>query len=504
VVYPHTNIKGFSKKHGGFYNKGADCTSCHGEDLAGRGSAKSCNSCHKSYPHTKEFKDSFKHGVDYLKTQKVGSEIPKDECLGCHKENVVTKGKEQKRDKMKSCQDCHAFPHNKNNWVKSGHGPAFEKKGEESCSTCHAKDSTFKERNPEDFSSCLDCHNNDKRTGINPHDAGEMSWKRESHGYKADEAGVKKCTICHVKKVKGEKSKIKTCNMCHKNYPHNTIKDIDEDEFYEGMHGEKYNNKPKNCQDCHANEKSKIKVENSCMDCHDSMDMAPANHFEDKFTSRKNHGTKYLKNSKDCTICHKPVSEGGTNSCKKCHNSFPHENIEDFYDGVHGDSYYDNPKECGTCHENEDSGVEVETRCIECHDSMDMAPKTHERSKKFVLRKNHGYQYLEDKANCELCHTADAETNTCSKCHGPGVSMPHSDIFKDEDGEVGHGSHGETWKLYCRNGANNVRPTCANCHGNSKSHVELSCLDCHDSDPMSDPSLCGPYTVPPGKPWPWK
>ncbi|GEM_PF-3495656 len=313
-VYPHSEIKNFMGLHGKFYVKGASCTSCHGEELKG-GSAKiSCNSCHKSYPHTDEFKTSFEHGTEYLKSQRQENVITSGECVGCHKANRIVEGKgEIKREKMKSCQDCHSFPHGKSNWVKVIHGQEFEEKGVAACLTCHTKESGFASRNPELFRGCLDCHSNDPRKGINPHQTGFM--KRSSHGYKVSEVGIKNCTICH-----DNGPKAKSCNFCHKTYPHNTIADLSESDFYDGMHGELYNEDSKKCQRCHGNKDTKIKVSAKCMDCHDSIDMAPESHKSTEFVFGE-HSAKYKENAANCTICHEPKAEGvPPQTCSACHD----------------------------------------------------------------------------------------------------------------------------------------------------------------------------------------
>jgi hypothetical protein len=82
----------------------ADCAKCHGTDLSGGTSGKSCRTCHGSYPHRTGWEDASAAGSHgrYLKAKN----WQLTECASCHGGNYSggTNGE--------SCFKCHAsYPH---------------------------------------------------------------------------------------------------------------------------------------------------------------------------------------------------------------------------------------------------------------------------------------------------------------------------------------------------------------------------------------------------------
>ncbi|MCM2277176.1 MAG: hypothetical protein NDJ89_03805 [Oligoflexia bacterium] len=183
-AYPHPERFKLTRDHGTSYrNSPESCTSCHGKELDG-GPSKlpSCTQCHASYPHTAEFKKSAEHGGAFLQDRKG--------CASCH--TLSTLAPEQEDREKRSCQSCHAYPHEPAWGLAANHGTAFVaiQKQPDQCLSCHGETSGFRERHGSKFVSCASCHIQLPHT---------KNFKRGRDTHVSDaQSYAGNCTACHT------------------------------------------------------------------------------------------------------------------------------------------------------------------------------------------------------------------------------------------------------------------------------------------------------------------
>jgi predicted CxxxxCH...CXXCH cytochrome family protein len=114
----------------------SDCAKCHGAGFDGGTSGTSCYACHASYPHKTGWLDpaaAGSHGK-YLKAKNwLGPDPAKSDCAGCHGANL------NGGSSGKSCFTCHAsYPHTVFA-AASGHAGYLFSQGYPlaQCKTCH-------------------------------------------------------------------------------------------------------------------------------------------------------------------------------------------------------------------------------------------------------------------------------------------------------------------------------------------------------------------------------
>ncbi|PIR17745.1 MAG: hypothetical protein COV46_02895 [Deltaproteobacteria bacterium CG11_big_fil_rev_8_21_14_0_20_49_13] len=258
-AYPHRSVtewQGISG-HGQYTieNGGAEkcATKCHGEDLSGGydpEGKKSCNKCHKSYPHSSDWGTSA-HGA-FVKESGSSAEC----STMCHRGGVP------EEVAISKCVDCHnGYPH-VDNWKEAANHGVFAKADISGCLTCHEDivtgcGSCHHDNFPnwasgghgasakDDVDGCKTCHGNDLAGGLsgtacsNCHSYISHKWEEKHHGEYvltsddkfSAESYSSDCRFCHgglyelnnswPSGAVETESGTPTCYNCHKAYPHN-------------------------------------------------------------------------------------------------------------------------------------------------------------------------------------------------------------------------------------------------------------------------------------------
>jgi hypothetical protein len=172
-IYPHTEEFKTSSLHGTtFFANRASCTKCHGNDYKGGSTKVSCLSCH-NYPHEVKWAQPKNHGTYFVEMSARQSSI-KDplkrnlsECMMCHENKIDPTGtfKERHPEQFTSCSTCHAdAPHGQKFFpsLPTDKGPIshgiFARNHPElknSCFSCHLNP---ERRAPKVAETCLECH----------------------------------------------------------------------------------------------------------------------------------------------------------------------------------------------------------------------------------------------------------------------------------------------------------------------------------------------------------
>jgi hypothetical protein len=223
-LYPHSVEFIKTNRHGKiFLENKSTCKTCHGEDLQGGNTKISCQSCHSVYPHSPEFKTTTLHGSQFLDNR--------SQCMSCHGSDFSG------ADTSVSCMNCHNYPHDKA-WAKpSNHGAAFmeisqkqanikdpTKRKLPECMMCHENKlnavGTFKERHPEQFTSCSTCH------ADLPHGKMFLPYSADQKGpvhhklYTKDKPELKgSCFSCHLNTNRIAPKPSESCLDCHDGLP---------------------------------------------------------------------------------------------------------------------------------------------------------------------------------------------------------------------------------------------------------------------------------------------
>lgn len=196
--------------HGKHYMENRNsCTTCHGEDLKGGALvAFSCNKCHESFPHSREFLnvENKLHGAKFF-----ADRLSCAKCHGLDYQGGVAK---------KSCAKCHTYPHPPK-WAQApNHGGSYvadlaeQRKQMDSrtaskpknynydkCMKCHGPTASLKKSHPQEYITCKECHmpmpHQVKVRKINEN-TGRVSWKH--HKYFARD-GFYNCLNCHSREA---------------------------------------------------------------------------------------------------------------------------------------------------------------------------------------------------------------------------------------------------------------------------------------------------------------
>lgn len=350
----------------------ADCKLCHGDDLQGGNTGKSCyvSGCHVSFPHPPAAPGyspwASKHGVYANAETPKAKSCATANCHGVDLQGLPAGEKDVSKKLVKGCADCHLqMPHlPKEQW---DHGKSIYMAGTtqldvKNCAQCHGD--TWKGKS--DAPSCYTCHD----TYPLPHrsDDGKINpaWKPATgHGdfvMSTFAAGSVKntaaapCKICHGSDLNGGASG-KTCYKCHKSFPHaaapvtaNGVTYTFTDSAWDGLKGFANShgqyivaratlNKVTTAQQitsecakaCHGTDLKGGTSKKSCFTCHanypHSTDWVKAYDPADTKTPGGAHGLFVLKNgtSTCLTGCHGSEGSGGNSkvACTSCHN-YPH------------------------------------------------------------------------------------------------------------------------------------------------------------------------------------
>lgn len=201
-----------------------ECKLCHGNDLTGGTSGKSCYSCHPTFPHN--IGDSTpawlsKHGASASTENPKAASCATANCHGQKLDGSSFNGKKL----VGACTDCHLQMPHQAAWPKTHGASAATNIG--ACTTCHGTDLKGKGSSP----SCYQCHNNFPFPHRNADGTQNTQWKpaigTDFHGALVmaasgatakDKATTLKCTTCHDSGNAGNPSP--TCYSCHASFPH--------------------------------------------------------------------------------------------------------------------------------------------------------------------------------------------------------------------------------------------------------------------------------------------
>lgn len=483
-IFPHAKDWVKKENHGAHVlanGKNACATQCHGFDLKGGLSKISCNTCHSIYPHTATWASPAEHGV---KAKKEGKLL----CRGCHGDDYKGGLSE------KSCNQCHAnYPHI-NDWgKKESHGAYVLANGKGNCTTqCHGVDLNGGLSQV----ACSACH-----SSLYPH---TMTWVVD-HREAAARLGNTACQGCHgadyAQVLNG-----KSCNGCHADYPH---PDRTVWEPFTTGHGKRvqtdYEGSTAECEKCHGADLTTMKQGQNCFSCHPSF---PHEKISSTWKQYEGHGSHVLgtgsptredvKNAiKECKMCHEHDSNnysGGLHdqpSCFSCHPPFPHLTddwvLPQGQPQGHG-NYVSNPSNGGTtscatahCHGVNLAYVAGTTRgnsCVGCH-------TVYPHPAGWVVPEGqpqgHGARALS--AGIDACKGCHSDSNgdfqrringhkNCYDCH---ADFPH--LTGWEQGTTGHGP-----KAY---GSGKDSCAKADCHGAQfQGNPGIpACSSCHSEFP---------------------
>ncbi len=327
-VFPHAVDWAQKTNHGAWVVKNGknNCaTRCHGEDLKGGDSHKSCDGCHTLWPaeHQKAEWKTAPHGKKFR-------ELGKSACYTCHLENPAPGAL------TKACSSCHSSlpKHEDTNWKTQGHGSFVAQAGTPECKSCHGPVL-------EDF--CSKCHASypAKHT---------PDWKQKAGGHNDYIKGTLKgdggeCKLCHGQDLKGGAVVKVGCTSCHApgKTPHPVGKqqtmclENPDDEMSDTMvpcvidipfsttHGKDAKKSSTLCTLCHGSDYKGGIAGKSCFSCHNDSGYYP--HQNSDWPKTGNHGVAYLKKYSRCnSACHGSDLIGGLSgvSCAKCHEAFPH------------------------------------------------------------------------------------------------------------------------------------------------------------------------------------
>ncbi len=313
VTYPFTDAtwNDFDKGHGQYLaaraaNAGVaiadqsqkECAkSCHGTDLKGGTSKKSCYTCHGSYPHEAGWANVVgggTHGPFVIANGKVG-------CLtGCHGSDGSG------GNSGKVCTSCHAaYPHLAATW-KAGHKDYISQLAANKmitpfaiitlgCKGCHISDGK---------NDCTSCHH---KTLNGP------DWKnKDKHGASAtkDSTG---CKNCHGPDLNaGSLTSGNTCVACHGPGTKATLSShqdkVETQTYFNQCCDDCIDGDKENCSDC---------TNNAYYNCGDPLQKTVTTSFVQTL-----HKDMAKQNLKSCQACHGSDLKGGISGkpCYICHD----------------------------------------------------------------------------------------------------------------------------------------------------------------------------------------
>ncbi len=251
-TYPHEKEWSNRLNHGAaFLRDSNQCLSCHKSDGKGSKAVKSCQECH-SYPHPQGWSLGPQHGGAFLENKKSNPENPF--CLHCHdvreKEDGAGFGEEEKSVPL--CVKCHNnYPH-VNEWSKKELHAHSYLQNRNGCVGCHKGEG----KSSEGVKSCQECH-------PYPHSPAWALPTNHGNAYVANKSDPKAfaCTTCHYNETaSAEMRGIPYCGSCHVEIPHPKgfrFKHKDVAATYQG-----------GCTNCHVNFERHMPKRTTCTTCH--------------------------------------------------------------------------------------------------------------------------------------------------------------------------------------------------------------------------------------------
>ncbi|MBI5299474.1 MAG: Ig-like domain-containing protein [Deltaproteobacteria bacterium] len=472
-LFPHPADWVKKENHGKFVaenGKGNCTTQCHGVDLKGGLSGRTCSEsgCHNNlYPHSTEWN---------IEHRAVAYNLGIIACQGCHGTDYQTilNGK--------NCYTCHKdFPHpDPAVWTPftGGHGERVQitySKRTDECEKCHGDDLQIP-KGP-NRQNCFSCHLSF------PHEKKSAAWKEyEGHGNYVLGTGsptredvknaIKECKMCHESNnnnYSGGLHNQPSCFKCHPSFPHLTddwVMPPGQPQGHGNYVGNPSNSGTTSCATAHCHGVNLAYVTgttrgNSCVGCH-TVYPHPAGWVVPE-GQPQGHGASALSAGINaCKGCHSDSNGdfqrriNGHKNCYDCHE-FPHpstwttlepatNNAATRDNHFHGNAFIrkslsGNTTDCTMCHGvNYDRDIAVaglNFQCTKCH----LNGVTHKDMPAWRLGTGHGkffsdsrFQSVDTTASCWKCHgqpvgfdtqTTDAGLTAQSNCYDCHKLYPH-------------------------------------------------------------------------------
>ena len=518
-IFPHKSYQGTAwKEQGGHgkwvldYDIKACANPCHGTNFEG-GSARSCKTCHESFPHPASEIWQGIEGHGKFAKDAGGTNVC---ATKCHSTDF-TGGYDPK--KKKSCAKCHtSYPikHNDASWSSKNHGAFVKELGSsKECSTmCHRQDvpeglkiKTCADCHPSypkmhedpnwgsagkhkeflsqygDFTSsdCTTCHG-EKLTGGSSEIACATSechhkgganiagWKdKTEHGVIAA-SDISKCTACHEQGLKGN-SVVVGCDTCH----HKNWADTHEKPWANmSEHGAYGKDPATTCKVCHGAELDGGLSGIACSSCHG--DIYP---HSDNWKDKGKHGFVAKGDLNKCKSCHGEAIA----DCESCH----HNSDNNWKKSSHQAIAKSDTSGCKACHGTDLKGGASGKSCYDCHDNDDdqYNGNNYPHPESWGEQYNHGSQYQLDSDSCKTaCHGTDLKGGIsgkkCNQCH---TTYPH--FASDWDETHGNGVL-TSGKFDIGKFQNSGDSSCSNCHGGIYTHKKYEYPDNMTPEKLAD------------------
>ncbi len=204
----------------------SNCKLCHGDDLMGGKTGKSCYKCHANFPHNMDPTVTpwlAKHGV-VASTETAPLSCATANCHGTDLKGIPTGENDISKKLVLGCADCHIQMPHQATWSKT-HG-ASATVDPNTCIKCHGNNWTGSGSAPTCYN--VGCHNNYPLPHRKADGSADLQWKTPTkHGATVmsatgntakDKAKTLTCTTCHDSGNTPNPSP--SCYSCHPSFPH--------------------------------------------------------------------------------------------------------------------------------------------------------------------------------------------------------------------------------------------------------------------------------------------
>lgn len=455
----------------GFANTPDQCYDCHKSDYEGTnnpahqsaGFGTDCESCHNSttwddadFDHDNQFFPIYSgehrgEWNDCSDCHTNSNDFQVFSCITCHEHNQSEMDSEHSGIngyfyESTACYACHptgseegGFNHSTTEFPLTGSHTTT------SCEDCHS--AGFQGTSME----CSACHQDNFNTASNPNhtEPGISLLCEDCHTTTAFTPSIFDHSSTGFELVGGHN--LEQCSNCHSGSTANAVNECI------ACHQENYNSAPEHVSQSYPT---------TCEDCHNTTSWEETN-FDHNSTNFALTGAHITTN---CADCHTAGYAGTSNICNDCHNS-------DFTNTANPDHQQ----------------LGLETNCETCHTTNPgWQPATFTIHNEFYLIEGAHTAIANDCATCHEgnyntqingcvdCHQSDYnntadpphqssgfDTN-CEDCHSQNVWEPSTFDHDNQYFPIYSGSHNNEWN------------ECSDCHTNSSSFGDFSCIDCHE------------------------
>lgn len=408
--------------------KSLECKECHGDHLGRQGNILGIDK--DNFEHVKtDFELLGKHSdvscASCHVEDKTYREAP-SQCIDCHESSDPHRG-----EFGRECQDCHSpkdwldtqFDHDETKFPLKGSHQIVE------CNSCHA-DEQYTDI-PED---CFSCHAlNDVHGGTNGSKCNschnESDWKKLTFDHDTDTrfklknghnnltcnschktSGFEKkigraCISCHKSDDEHSRRNGKQCSSCHTTtrwstltFDHNRNTDFDLD----GKHS------TLTCESCHQTGTQNVKLETSCIACHESDDVHKGQEGRQCDSCHNSTGWREQVQFNHDLTSFPLLGMHAVANCESCHES---------------KAFQQTNTQCVDCHQDDDAHEQgLGSQCVDCHNpnSWRLWVFDHNQQTDFQLDGSH------TDLSCTSCHKKPIKSQTnskikistaCSSCH---------------------------------------------------------------------------------------